>query len=337
MILVTGGTGLVGRHLLVELMNQRESIRVLYRTEDKRKKTLGFLEKKVSADKQHLIQTLDWFKGDLLDIPLLEDAFKGIEIVYHCAGLVSFDIGDKQKLRKINIEGTANIVNLALAHKVKKLCHLSSVAALGNETNNNPITENSPRNPEHTYDYYEISKYGGEMEVWRATQEGLSVVIVNPGIIIGSGNWTTGSGQLFDRVAKGFPFKIPRRSGFVAVKDVVNAMIQLTRSDIENQRFILVGEVVSFEKITHQIALELHRKPPRIRLRKWMMYPLWLGQTLKYIFTGKGKQITLSSINDIFGDVDFDNSKIQKFLDFRFTPLEEAIRETAKDYLEELK
>lgn len=335
MILVTGSTGLSGRHLLIELLQGQRPIRAMYRTEKKKVEVLEFLHATLS--KSSILKKLDlisWYKADLNDIPRLTEAFEEITEVYHCAGLVSFDIRDKKKLRKVNIEGTANMVNMALAKGVKKFCYMSSVAALGEESNGNPISETSERTKTKTYNYYEISKFGAEMEVWRASQEGLDVIIVNPVIIIGSGNWTTGSGQLFHRVANGFPFRVPKKSGFIGVEDVVKIMVSLMHSNVKNEGFILVSEVVSFATVTDQIASALNRKPLKFNLKKWMVYLLWIGQSIGYIFGGS-KEINLRNISSFFSEVHFDNSKIHKYLDFKFTPIKEVVKQTGMVYLEE--
>lgn len=301
----------------------------MYRSSEKREETLAFLNHHGGDSTQ-----IEWFKADINNIPQLEDAFTQITQVYHCAGLVSFDIRDRKKLRKINIEGTANMVNISLAKGVEKFCHLSSVAALGEEQPGKKITEKSERAKNKTYNYYEISKFGAEMEVWRASQEGLKVVIVNPAIIIGSGNWHSGSGRLFSQVDRGFPFRIPKESGFISVQDVVQAMIQLMDSPVVNRGYILVSEVQSFAAITDQIARVLQKKAPRYRLTKWMIFMLWLGHSIRYIFGGK-KEISFHNIPSFFKSVSFDNSKIQKEIGFRFTPVSEAIQRTGEEFLAE--
>lgn len=334
MILISGATGLVGRHLLLQLLQEPQSIRAIYRSPDKRNEIINFLERRLRSEHQSNISRLEWVEGDITDIPSLYRAFEGISQVYHCAGLVSFSVRDQQDLRKVNIEGTANMVNMALEFEVEKFCHLSSVAALGEEVNGKPITEASPRNKEKTYNYYEISKYGAEMEVWRASQEGLSVVIVNPAIIIGPGDWHKGSSRIFQRVDKGLSFKIPRESGWVAVEDVCRAMVLLMNSPITNERFILVGEVQSLTDITSKIAEVLQKDPPKIPLRPWMVYIYWFFKNLDYWFGGH-KEITRSSIPLIFKGVNFDNTKIQKTLQFQYTPINKSLVRTAQYYLTE--
>ena len=158
--------------------------------------------------------------------------------MYHCAAFISFDTNDYFALRKINIEGTANLVNLCLANNIEKLCYVSSIATIGNSIKNELITEDTHWNPEEDQSVYAITKYGAEMEVWRGTQEGLIVIVVNPGIIIGAGFWRSGSGSLITRIYKGISHYTTGVVGFVDVLDVVMPLIQFMESDIKNERYI---------------------------------------------------------------------------------------------------
>jgi nucleoside-diphosphate-sugar epimerase len=165
MILVTGATGLVGSHLLVQLLQENEEVKALFRSEkqiEKVKNVFAFYNQTALFDK------IKWVKGDITDIPSLEIAFENITHVYHCAALISFDPSDEDELRKINIEGTANVVNCCIDFGVKKLCHVSSIAALGTpKEHETTITEETEWNPEELHSDYAITKYGAEMEVWR--------------------------------------------------------------------------------------------------------------------------------------------------------------------------
>src|SRR5690606_140364 len=191
MILVTGATGLVGSHLIVKLLQENEEVKAIYREE----KSLSAVKNVFQYyNSESLFEKINWIKADITDIPSLEKTFEGIKKVYHCAAFISFDPNDKEKLMKINAEGTANIVNCCLDFKVEKLCYVSSVAALGDPTDKQHIiTEETEYNPERLHNEYAISKYAAEMEVWRGFQEGLKVVIVNPGVIFGFGFPNNGS------------------------------------------------------------------------------------------------------------------------------------------------
>ena len=236
MILVTGGTGLVGAHLLLKLTENEDSIRAIYRTAttiEKTKSLFRLYQKETSFVK------IDWVHADITDVPSLEIAFQNVDYVYHCAGYISFDPNDEEKLRKINIEGTANIVNFCLSKNIKKLCHVSSIAAFGNVISNKIyIDEETEWNPEVYHSDYAISKYGAEMEVWRGQQEGLQVVIVNPGVILGSTIWKEGSGAIFTKIKNGLKFYTLGETGYIGVNDLVSTMFKLM------ERILLVNVFV---------------------------------------------------------------------------------------------
>lgn len=333
MILVTGGTGLLGAHLLYELAQSNEKLRATKRLSSDIqavRKVFGYYTTSVEAD--CLFNKIEWKEADITDITALTKAFKGIDTVYHCAALISFDPSDEKKLRKINIEGTANVVNLCVAKNIKKLCYVSSVAALGSSLKKSKIDENATWNPEEDHNDYAISKYGAEIEVWRGTQEGVNTVIVNPGIILGPGFWKEGSGQIFTRVDNGLKYHFPKVSGFVGVKDVVKAMIRLMNSDIKNEKFILVSENLSFETILKKIAECLNKPKPSKPLKKWMVRMGWVFQKIGSWFGGK-RQITKDSIHGLFKATYYDNSKICGIMEL--TPVEKVIEQTAEIYRQE--
>ena len=167
---------------------------------------------------------IDWVEANITDIPALTEAFQGVTHVYHCAAFISFNPKHYRALKKNNVEGTANVVNLCLSQGVQKLCYVSSVATLGDPLPGQPTTEETHWNPEAKNSVYGITKYGAEMEVWRGTQEGLNAVIVNPGVILGEGYWHSGSGVLVKRAAKGVNYYTDGGTGLVDVRDVVDIM-----------------------------------------------------------------------------------------------------------------
>ncbi|MCB7482330.1 NAD-dependent epimerase/dehydratase family protein [Christiangramia sediminis] len=332
MILVTGGTGLVGSHLLYELAGKNEKLRAIMRSSSdigKVRKVFGYYSDKAEADM--LFNRIEWVTADINDIPSLDLAFKDITQVYHSAALVSFDPSDEKKLRKINIEGTANIVNLCIENKIKKLCYVSSVAAIGSALNNSKPDENSKWNPEENHNDYAISKYGAEIEVWRSTQEGVDAVIVNPGVIIGPGFWNSVSGKIFSKIDKGLNYHFPKVTGFVGVKDVVKSMIALMNSSIKNEQFIIVSENLSFETVLKESARNMGKPEPDKKLQKWMIALGWIFQKIGSWF-GRNRQITRDAINGLYEQTYFDNSKVKEKLNFDFTPMSEVLKETAKFY-----
>ncbi len=226
MILVTGGTGLVGSHLLYHLTQINDHIKAIYRTDKKRdyiKKIFSYY----TSDIETYFNKIEWIKADITDIPALEKAFVNVTQVYHCAANLSFNPKEYQKAKETNHTGTANIVNLCLAHNISKLCHVSSIATL-DETNKGLINETAEWTPEkNKHNIYAITKYNAELEVWRGTQEGLNAVIVNPSVIIGPGFWNEGSGKMFNMIHKGFNFYTQGSIGAIDVNDVVATIVIL--------------------------------------------------------------------------------------------------------------
>ncbi len=335
MILVTGSTGLVGSHLLYKLISDGEKVRAIYRTERK----LDNIKKVFSCytdDYTPLFDSIEWVKADILDIPSLTDAFEGISYVYHCAAFVSFEPDKYQLLRKTNIEGTANVVNLCISKKIKKLCYVSSIAAIGTLDDTEMLTEESEWNPEAGNNVYAITKYGAEMEVWRAAQEGLDVVMVNPGVILGAGIWHYGSGSLFKKAHQGFKHYTSGTIGLVDVKDVVLAMIKLTKSDITNERFILIAESWSYKNFLRDISISVNTSPPKKLAPQWLLQIVWRLDWLMHKLTGKRRQLTKHLVRSLSTKKSYDTTKIKSYLNFEFKPIKDSITEIGKLYLKQV-
>ncbi len=323
MVLVTGGTGLVGAHLLIHLAEKGEQVRAIYRNSDNIKKTKSLFS---IYKKEVLFELIEWTQADIIDIPSLENAFKGITKVYHCAAMISFDPKDENLVRKTNIEGTANIVNFCLAYNIQKLCHVSSIAALGDlAAHESIITEETEWNPEKLHSDYAISKYGAEMEIWRGLQEGLKAAIVNPGVIIGPGFWNQGSGELFTKVKNGLPFYTKGSTGFVAVTDVVNILYQLMESSIHGERYTLIGQNINFRDFLFSIADALKVKRPKYHATPFMMNTL---STLSWIASavfGQKRQLSKASAKSSYSSDLYANEKIKNALNITFTDVSDYI------------
>ena len=328
MILITGGTGLVGSHILLHLIESKNlrngQIRAIYRDTDSIQKTKNLF---AHYSKSTLFEVIEWFKADVTNVPLLEKAFEGIDCVYHCAAIISFDQKDEDKMRKINIEGTANIVNLSIANKITKLCYISSTAALGDlAPNETEVTEESQWNPDRSHNDYAISKYGAEMEIWRGQQEGLDVIIVNPGVIIGPGFTDQGSGLLFKRVKKGLAFYTTGITGFIAVTDVAYSCVYLMESEYKNEKYILIAENNSYKNILSAIADNLKVKRPSIAVNPIVLEVLWrLDLAVSFIFRKK-RGFTKATARGAYSQVIFSNEKIKKALDKPLQNIEDYIK-----------
>lgn len=330
MILITGGTGLVGSHLLYFLLDDGQEVRAIYRKDSNLEAVKHVFSYYTSTPEKYFNQ-IDWVEADLNDIPALSSAFKEVDIVYHAAAYVSFDPRDFQKLKKINIEGTANIVNLCLHHKIKKLCHLSSIATMS-KTGVDKIDEEMFWNPDEDNNVYAISKYGAEMEVWRGTQEGLDAIVLNPGVILGSGFWNKGTGVIFSKLSKGISYFTNGVMGFVDVIDVVQSAILLMESSVKNERFILVSENESYKNLLSSIAKKFGKKPPNKELKGWM---LSIGQKLNFLksfLTGKKQLLFKSTAKSILIQRKYNNKKLIASLNYTFTPLDKTLKVIVENY-----
>lgn len=325
MILVTGGTGLVGAHLLLQLAENEVALRAIYRSQKAIDKTKSLFQ---LYQKESLFAKIEWVKADIIDIPSLAIAFQNVAYVYHCAALISYDPKDEDQLRKINIEGTANIVNLCLDFNVKKLCHVSSIAALGDiKPHESQVTEETEWNPEALHSDYAISKYGAEMEIWRGQQEGLEVVIVNPGVILGAGFWDQGSGIFFSAIQKGFPFYTKGSTGYVGASDVAKIMVQLMNSNLVGERFSVIAENLTFQNVIFEIANKLKVKKPKREAKPWMLSIAWRLDWFLATFFRTKRKISKYSANSLLATDVISNEKIKSTLNFEFQSIESVIQE----------
>ncbi len=331
MILVTGGTGLVGSHLLYFLLKNNEAVRAIYR-EASNLQAIKKVFALYTDEAETLFQKIEWAEADVTDIPALSVAFEGITHVYHCAAFISFDPRENTKLKKINEEGTANIVNLCLAYKVQKLCYVSSVATFGKALENGLISEETPWDPVAKNSVYSISKYGAEIEVWRGTQEGLDAVIVNPAVILGNGPGDSGSGVITILASKGIPFYPLGSMGIVDVEDVVKGMILLMNSSIKNEQFILSGENISYKKLLSEFAPLFNKKPPTQPLPKWvLLFFSNIDWAVNLLFKTQRKLVK-ATVRSMFSVSNYEASKIKKALGFEFTPYRETLKRVAANH-----
>ncbi len=336
MILVTGGTGLVGSHLLYKLVNGGHQVRAIYRTKEKLEKVKHIFSYH-TKNQGLLFSNIEWILADITDTPSLEIAFKDITEVYHCAADLSFGPQNYEASKETNVIGTANIVNFCLSGEVEKLCYVSSIATLG-EYQTNAITEETPWNPEkNKNNIYAITKYNAEMEVWRGVQEGLDVVIVKPGVIIGPGFWNSNTGDLFTKIANGFCYYTSGSVGIVDVNDVAEAMILLMNADVKNDSFIIVSENISYKTLITSISNCLNTKATPRAVQKWMLIIFFYFEKIKYFFMKGNPVLSIANIDSAFKNLNYSNAKIKKTIDFNFLPLSESIKQISECYLSDLK
>jgi dihydroflavonol-4-reductase len=324
-ILITGATGFVGSYLTRYLVAKGYTDIIALKRSTSRMDMVTDVENKVR-----------WVEGDVLDMPFLEDILRGYEIeqIYHCAAVVSYDQRDRKEMYDININGTANIVNLALDFEIEKLVYVSSIAAIGKDERITEVTENAHWQRSYQNSHYAISKYLAEQEVWRGAAEGLNTAIVNPSIILGSQFWSQGSGKLFEQVWEGLKYYSEGITGYVDVRDVVRFMVQLMESPIDNQRFILSGENMPYKNMFEQIAIALNKRPATVRVTPFLKQIAWRIEWLKSRFTGKRPLITKETAYNSGTTFFYNNTKsLKAFPDFTYTPIAQTIKETSEQFL----
>lgn len=331
MILVTGGTGLVGAHLLYHLLQRHETVRAIHRKSSRFDSVMEVFSF-YTSEAQELFGRIEWLEADITELPALTKAFDGITHVYHCAAFISFNTKHFTALQKANIEGTAHIVNLCLTQKVAKLCHVSSVATLGKSEDGSPVNEENPWNPEAVNSVYSITKYGAEMEVWRGTQEGLKAVIVNPGVILGEGFWESGSGVIVKRAAKGVSFYTEGSTGFVDVRDVVHMMIRLMNDPIVNEQYLLVGANASYLELLTELSQEFGTAPPRWKIHKSVLMALSYVDGISSFLFGTRRFLLKATIRSMYRHSTYEASKIKNSLALEFTPFKETIQRVVGYY-----
>jgi dihydroflavonol-4-reductase len=327
--LITGGTGLLGSQLVFDLVSKGEKVRVLKRNTS----SLKLLQKKFSSNPA-LFNSIQFAEGDVLDIFSIEDALTDITYVYHCAAMVSFVGSDNELMQHINTEGTANVVNACLQKGIKKLCHVSSVAAIGRTANEAAIDENSIWENSKYNSNYAISKYNAEREVWRGVAEGLNAVIVNPTIILGEENYKTDSSSLFAKVFAGLSFYSEGVNGFVDVRDVSNCMIQLMQADITNERFIICSENKPYREVLFAMADTLKVKRPSIKVNSFLSECAWRFEFLKSLLTKSKPLVTKETARTSLHKHYYTNQKIKSVLNTHFISVDESVKYWGEKFLE---
>jgi dihydroflavonol-4-reductase len=320
MIFVTGGSGLIGSFLIPELIRQGHYVRALYRGQIP---TIALAEK------------VEWVEGDIQDIVLLRQALKGVDYVFHSAGLVSYDPQDSQLLKHINIEGTANVVDACLEAGTIKLCHVSSIAAIGRPAGSLELTEESKWNQADEHSAYAASKHFGELEVWRGIVEGLDAVIVNPSVVLGPADWNRSSTRLFKYVYNNNSFYTGGKANFVDVRDVVEAMIRLTFSEISGERFILNAGQLAYKDFFEQVANCMSKKAPSRKINPVVSEVVWRAERVRSWLTGSRPLITKDTARVSSKDHFFNNTKVQKATGLEFRGLSETIAWTCNGLLQQ--
>jgi len=333
-VFVTGGTGLTGSHLIFKLTSKGERVRAIHRKNSNRgivRRVSGYY----SDNPEELLRKVEWVECDICDYDRLAAAMKGTELVYHCAASVSFGPDQGDYILKNNILGTGNIVKACLENGIKKLCHVSSNAALGASDMEKMVNEDQKWNDEEYHSAYGTSKHLSEEEVWKGISMGLNAVIVNPTFILGPGDWTRGSSSFFSNIDRGLLFYTNGVSGFVYVIDVAEVMIALMESSISGERFIVSSENLPFHQVFTMIARGLGVRKPMLRIPK-ALSPLVLPLVrISEFITGTKSPLTRDILKSAWSRVTYDNSKIINRTGLSFIPIEKAVKAICAIYVSE--
>lgn len=324
-ILVTGGTGFVGSYLLRYLVQKGYNNIFAIRRASSKMDLIKPVENKIT-----------WVECDILDIKGLESVMEGVSQVYHSAAMVSFEAKHRKKMHQVNIQGTANIVNLALANDIEKLVHVSSIAALGRRKRLKVINEKTKWEKSDFNSEYAVSKYLSEQEVWRGMAEGLSACIINPAVILGAGYWEEGTASFFSKINKGNKFYGIGGTAFVDVRDVSRLMIKMMESDFEGEKLIASGENMTYQKVFELIADSIQKKRPNIALSPILGQLAWRVEWLRSKLTGSSALVTKETVENSFRTWVYDNQKSIDTFDFEYTPIEQTIKETGQEFLKTL-
>lgn len=322
MVLVTGATGILGRIIVLELLQQGKKVRATKR------KSSNLNEVKNSwnfytSDVENLFTKIEWVDVDLEDLDSLRAVLEGVEEVYHCSAKVSFHPKYQQEMLRTNVEGTKNLLYISEEKKIKKFLFVSSIAVLDKPNENGVLDEKSEFDSGEEHSNYAMSKYLAEMEVWRSFAEGLRTIIINPGIIIGSGNWGNSSGDLFPSFEKN-PFSFSGGTAYVDVRDVAKIAILLMEKEKFGERYILISENRKYKDIADRVRRFLGKKEtqllPKIVLKLAYAFNVLLGWLIPSL-----RMVTKSNIDAVSSFIPISNEKIKKDLDFSFIPINESL------------
>lgn len=335
-VLITGGTGFLGAYIIKALVEKGYAVRAIHRSAPKNSGTIR--TKLPSYIPASIMNKAEWVDGDILDVISLEEAMEGIDTVIHSAAIVSFNRKDRRQMYQVNVEGTANVVNMALEKNIRRLVHISSVAALGRTANGDKVDEEKKWEESKINTHYAKSKFKAELEVWRGATEGLSTVILNPSTILGYGDWNKGSSAIFKNVYNEFKWYSPGINGFVDVEDVAKVTVLLMESDLTEERYIINGDNWHFQKLQDTMAEYFKKKKPSRQTTAFLIGLAWRLEKLKSFFSSHRPLLTKESARIAHSKTFFQNDKILKALPgFSFTPLEESIARACGKYLGEIR
>jgi len=328
MILVTGGTGFLGSHVLAKLAQENIPVRALKRETSSLYQTKRVFE---YYNISHLFQQIEWINGDLLNYSSLLEATENVTHIFHAGAIVSFQKKDKKSVVSDNIKGTANLVNAALTNKVKRFCHVSSVAALGVTEDESLIDETTQWKSKKSNSAYSIGKYYSELHAWRGFAEGMTGIVVCPSIVIGQEDRFTGISPLIYMVKKGLKYYPIGSNGFVDVRDVADIIVKLTlHTEITNEKFIVNAENLSYRNLLSVISKVVIKPQPTKEASLFKLKMMYFIENILRTLKIKNSKMSLELIQLISRNYSYSNQKIRSAISFNFRSVEESVKDSMK-------
>lgn len=333
MIAVSGATGFLGAHVVCTLLKRGLKVRA-FRRQKSDLTEFDFIYRHYFGPNSNFREenNLEWVEADVLDVPSLDEALEGVDCVYHCAAVVSFLAKEADQMHRVNVQGTANMVNCALEKGIKTFCHTSSIAALGRKRSGDTMDESSQWEDSKMNSEYAISKFRAEMEVWRGREEGLQVVVVNPGVILGIGDFRKGSLSLIEAGKKGMPFYTHGVNGYIDVEDLANCMVRLTEEKHFDKRYVLVSESIENKVLFDELSALFGNTAPRIHVTPWMGEIAWRLYAVKRLFSKRGLPLTKETARSAQTKSFYSNQRIKSTLGIEFKPVKQTLKECSEAF-----
>lgn len=330
MIFITGATGFLGAHVCATLLQRGYSIRAIRRKKSAMKEFNQIIQWRLGDLAEFKLKNMKWVEADIMDYDAIRSAMQGAEAVFHIAAVVSFWKKRRDELYRINVEGTAQVVNAALDAGVEWFIHASSVAAIGRNEKNPEINENNEWVDSPLNSHYAISKHLAEMEVWRGREEGLKASMINPTVILGEGDTSKGSCRFMKKLLQGMPFYTSGQNGYVDVLDVAEAMVLVWEKKLDGERFVVVGENLSAHDLIALGAEIGGASKPGFEVKPWMLQLAYRFAYLLSLINGKEPLITQETATTAVHRYQYSAQKAKDLLGLNFTPIRRTF-ERAKE------
>ncbi len=324
-VLITGANGLLGSYILRYLIQNGIDVRATFRKGSDLTLVNDIKEK------------VEWFEADMTDYLMMEKAMEGCNRIIHSAAVVSYSKKDRSTMIKINVNGTKNLVDLALANNIDHFIHISSIAAIGRPKTSKLLNEETKWEKSQYNTVYGQSKFLSELEVWRAKEEGMEVAIINPSVVLAPGDWDKSSAKIFKYVWKEKPFYTSGTFNYIDVRDLVEIIIQVNRGILNGERVIASAGKISYHDFLTMAALHFNKKAPTIKIGSGFIRLLALFEQVRSRLTGSDPLITPETARLAHAGIFFDNTKIKDAMGFDFRPLDDTLRWCSSKYADQLR